>query len=85
MKCGICLKLINSVGIVVLTQWHLRIERYPIIHLSTMVVNLPECRLRVIRINFNAFAFFPHLHKEFDITDQENKENPKFKTWRNKI
>jgi len=34
--------------------------------------------------SFNAFAFFSHLHKEFDITDQENKENPKFKTWRNK-
>lgn len=34
--------------------------------------------------SFNAFAFFPHLHKEFDINNQENKENPKFKTWRNK-
>jgi hypothetical protein len=34
--------------------------------------------------SFNAFAFFPHLHKEFDINDQENKENPKFKPWRNK-
>lgn len=34
--------------------------------------------------SFNAFAFFPHLHKEFDITNQENKENSKFKTWRNK-
>lgn len=34
--------------------------------------------------SFNAFAFFPHLHKEFDIDDQENKENPKFKSWRNK-
>lgn len=33
---------------------------------------------------FNAFAFFPHLHEAFDINDQENKENPKFKTWRNK-
>lgn len=34
--------------------------------------------------SFNAFAFFPHLHKEFNIDDQENKENPKFKSWRNK-
>jgi len=34
--------------------------------------------------SFNAFAFFPHLHKEFDIDNQENKEDPKFKTWRNK-
>lgn len=34
--------------------------------------------------SFNAFAFFPHLHDKFDINDQENKENPEFKTWRNK-
>jgi len=34
--------------------------------------------------SFNAFAFFPHLHKEFDINNSENKENPAFKTWRNK-
>ena len=34
--------------------------------------------------SFNAFAFFPHLHKEFDITNQENKEDPAFKPWRNK-
>jgi hypothetical protein len=34
--------------------------------------------------SFNAFAFFPHLHKEFSIDDQENKENSKFKPWRNK-
>lgn len=34
--------------------------------------------------SFNAFAFFPHLHKQFDIDDQENKENPAFKTWRSK-
>lgn len=34
--------------------------------------------------SFNAFAFFPHLSKQFDIEDQENKENPKFKPWRNK-
>lgn len=34
--------------------------------------------------SFNAFAFFHHLHKEFDIANQENKENPQFKTWRNK-
>lgn len=34
--------------------------------------------------SFNAFAFFPHLHKEFDINNPENKENPKFKPWRNK-
>lgn len=34
---------------------------------------------------FNAFAFFPHIHNEFDInTPEENKENPKFKPWRNK-
>lgn len=34
--------------------------------------------------SFNAFAFFPHLHKEFDINNPENKENEKFKPWRNK-
>lgn len=34
--------------------------------------------------SFNAFAFFPHLHKQFDIDNQENKEDPKFKPWRNK-
>lgn len=34
--------------------------------------------------SFNSFAFFPHLHEKFDINNQENKENPKFKTWRNK-
>lgn len=34
--------------------------------------------------SFNAFAFFPHLHKDFDIDNPENKENPVFKTWRNK-
>lgn len=34
--------------------------------------------------SFNAFAFFPKLHDSFDIKDQENKENPDFKPWRNK-
>lgn len=34
--------------------------------------------------SFNAFAFFPKLHKQFDINDQSNKENPDFKPWRNK-
>lgn len=34
--------------------------------------------------SFNAFAFFPILHKTFDIENQENKENPDFKPWRNK-
>ena len=34
--------------------------------------------------SFNAFAFFPHLHKQFDIDNQENKEDPAFKPWRNK-
>lgn len=34
--------------------------------------------------SFNSFAFFPHLHEKFDINNQENKENPEFKTWRNK-
>lgn len=34
--------------------------------------------------SFNAFAFFPHLHDKFDISDQTNKEKPEFKTWRNK-
>lgn len=34
--------------------------------------------------SFNAFSFFPHLHKEFDINNEENKENPSFKSWRNK-
>lgn len=34
--------------------------------------------------SFNAFAFFPQLHKQFDIDNPENKENPLFKPWRNK-
>lgn len=34
--------------------------------------------------SFNSFAFFPHLHEKFDINNQDNKENPEFKTWRNK-
>jgi len=34
--------------------------------------------------SFNVFAFYPHLSKEFDISDPSNKENPKFKPWRNK-
>lgn len=34
--------------------------------------------------SFNAFAFFPKLHEKFDINNQENKENPEFKPWRNK-
>lgn len=34
--------------------------------------------------SFNAFAFFPHLSKEFDINDPELKEIGKFKPWRNK-
>jgi hypothetical protein len=32
----------------------------------------------------NAFAFFPHLLKQFDPGNPENKENPQFKPWRNK-
>lgn len=34
--------------------------------------------------SFNAFAFFPHIHGQFDISDPENKENPLFKPYRNK-
>jgi hypothetical protein len=34
--------------------------------------------------SFNAFAFFPELHKKFNIDDQGNKENSEFKSWRNK-
>lgn len=34
--------------------------------------------------SFNAFSFFPHLHKQFDIANEENKEDPLFKPWRNK-
>lgn len=34
--------------------------------------------------SFNSFAFFPQLHKQFDINNPENKENPDFKPWRNK-
>lgn len=34
--------------------------------------------------SFNVFAFFPRLKAEFDPNDPENKENPKFKPWRNK-
>lgn len=34
--------------------------------------------------SFNAFAFFPELHKKFDINNPDNKDNPEFKPWRNK-
>lgn len=34
--------------------------------------------------SFNSFAFFPHLHKQFDINNPENKEDPLFKPWRAK-
>jgi hypothetical protein len=34
--------------------------------------------------SFNAFAFYPHLHKQFDINNPENKEITEFKPWRNK-
>lgn len=34
--------------------------------------------------SFNAFAFFPHLHNQFDIDNPENKEDSSFKPWRNK-
>ena len=34
--------------------------------------------------SFNAFAFFPALHNKFNINDQTNKDNPEFKSWRNK-
>lgn len=33
---------------------------------------------------FNAFAFFPHLHKEFDIDEEGLKDRTEFKPWRNK-
>lgn len=34
--------------------------------------------------SFNAFAFFPDLHKQFDINNKGNKDDPLFKPWRNK-
>lgn len=34
--------------------------------------------------SFNAFAFFPHLHDKFDISDPTLKDNPDFKPYRNK-
>ena len=34
--------------------------------------------------SFNAFAFYPHLHKTFDINNVELKEITEFKPWRNK-
>lgn len=34
--------------------------------------------------SFNSFAFFPKLHKEFDIDNPLNKDDPLFKPWRNK-
>jgi hypothetical protein len=34
--------------------------------------------------SFNAFAFYPHLHKIFDINNVELKEITDFKPWRNK-
>lgn len=51
---------------------------------STFVVVKRGNKICVSGNTFNAFAFFPHLHKEFDINNPENKEDPKFKTWRNK-
>ncbi len=33
---------------------------------------------------FNSFAFFPHLHEEFDINQEGLKDVPEFKPWRNK-
>lgn len=33
--------------------------------------------------SFNAFAFFPELHKKFDIEDATLKDQPAFKPWRN--
>lgn len=34
--------------------------------------------------SFNAFAFYPHLHKTFDINNVELKEISEFKPWRSK-
>jgi hypothetical protein len=34
--------------------------------------------------SFSAFAFYPKLHKQFNIDDPLNKENPEFKPYRNK-
>ncbi len=34
--------------------------------------------------SFNAFAFFPEISNRFNIEDQENKEKPEFKPFRNK-
>ena len=51
---------------------------------SSFVLVKRNNKILVSGNTFNAFAFFPHLHDKFDIDNQENKENPEFKTWRNK-
>lgn len=51
---------------------------------STFILVRRNGRIIVSGNTFNAFAFFPHLHKQFDINNQENKEDPAFKPWRNK-
>jgi hypothetical protein len=51
---------------------------------STFVVVRRNGKILISGNTFNAFAFFPHLLKKFDTDNQENKENPEFKPWRNK-
>lgn len=51
---------------------------------STFILVRRNGRIAVSGNTFNAFAFFPHLHKLFDINNPENKEDPNFKPWRNK-
>lgn len=51
---------------------------------STFVLVRRNGRIGVSGNTFNAFAFFPELHKKFDINNPDNKDNPEFKPWRNK-
>lgn len=51
---------------------------------STFILVKRNNKICVSGNTFNAFAFFPELHKKFDINDQTNKDNPEFKPWRNK-
>lgn len=51
---------------------------------SSFIVVRRGGRVVISGNSHNCFAFFPHLAKEFDPENPENKENPKFKPWRAK-
>ena len=51
---------------------------------STFIVVKRNNIIGISGNTFNAFSFFPKLHDSFDIGNEENKEDPLFKPWRNK-